>query len=132
MIAFAAHLEYYKILLFFFVKLQTQSENDDSMAIAILFGQMFLSFAVILIVCFLGQSISDAFEKIEQKIYHLNWYRLPIDMWPSLLILIVGSQQSTRLQVFGSISCNREAFKDVSLINYLSFEEGIHRLFPTK
>lgn len=64
--------------------------------------------------CFLGQKVSDAFEEIDQEISQLDWYRFPIYMRQPLLILIARAQVSASIEVFGSISCDREAFKKVS------------------
>lgn len=74
---------------------------------------MFWSLAFVLMVCFLGQYVNDAFEEIESEIYQLDWYRFPVGMWPSVSIFLVGIQQTTSLKVYGSTSCDRETFKKV-------------------
>lgn len=94
---------------------QSESENNNLMGtIVIMFAEMFWSFILVLMVCFSGEKVSDAFEVIEHEIYQFDWYRFPIHMWQSLSILLVGVQQPASLYVFGSISCDREAFKKVN------------------
>ena len=76
---------------------------------------MFWSFALVFIVCELGQRVSNGFDDIDSKIDQLRWYKLPKDLWRMLPILMAGSQNPARLAVFGSIKCNRESFKLVRI-----------------
>lgn len=87
----------------------------NSAIIMILFAEMFWSSILVLIVCFLGQNVADAFEEIEDEINQLDWYRLRINMRQTMSIFINGAQQTASVEVFGSLSCDREAFKKVSL-----------------
>lgn len=125
-------IDEFTLFFFNFSKFQSQIE-DNSVAIVILFAEMFWSFAFVFIVCFLGQKVSDEFEEIKQEIHELHWYQFPIDMWQPLSFLIIGSQQRARLSVFGSISCDRKAFKNVSSFNHLETTKNsyvdIHFIF---
>lgn len=68
---------------------------------------------MVFIVCELGQRMTDAFEKIDISMDHLDWYLFPIEIQRQLPMIIVVAQQSVLLESFGSIGCTREVFKNV-------------------
>lgn len=74
-----------------------------------------VALAVVFIACELGQRLSDAFEKISLIVNRFGWYLFPIEMKRLLPMIIKISQQSVELECFGSISCTRDVFKNVSI-----------------
>lgn len=71
------------------------------------------SFALICIICEFGENVSEAFEEIDYKISQFDWYLFPSDICKRLPIFISIANKPVSLAVFGSISCCREAFKNV-------------------
>ena len=69
---------------------------------------------VVLIICELGQRVSDAFQQIADTIENFNWYLFPMEIQQTLPILLMGAQQPVVLECFGSISASRETFKNVN------------------
>lgn len=83
----------------------------------VLFVAMFYAsyaFGIILIICELGQRLTDAFGRIADEIENLAWYEFPREIQRMLLIILIRSQRPVELQCFGSISGTRETFKKVS------------------
>lgn len=72
------------------------------------FGTVFFS-------CELGQRMYDAFRGIGDFICQCDWHLFPIEIKRMLPTSLAILQQPVALQCFGSISCNREVFKQVSL-----------------
>lgn len=87
--------------------------------IFILFGLMLevvFAFGLVFIVCEIGERISTAFNEIDDVIDQFKWYLLPAEVQRMLPTIILNVQQKVALKCFGSISCQREAFRKVSSI----------------
>ena len=76
----------------------------------------FYAFGVVLIICELGQRLTNAFEEICETVEHFDWYLIPLEIQKSLPILLIAAQKPIVLECFGSISGTRDTFKIVSLI----------------
>lgn len=68
---------------------------------------------LVLICCEFGQKLSDAYEKIEDALHQIDWYRLPYDLQRMLPTILIFSQESLIIEFFGSVACSREQFKKV-------------------
>lgn len=75
---------------------------------------MFEAIVTVFGICELGERVSMAFDEISLALDQLKWYLLPREAWKSLPIILVVAQESVGLTIFGSISCNRIVFKEVS------------------
>lgn len=71
------------------------------------------AFGVVLIICELGQRLTNAFDVIGDTIGDFNWYLFPFDIKKLLPNLLMAAQQRVVLECFGSISGTRETFKYV-------------------
>lgn len=69
---------------------------------------------LIFAVCELGQRISNAYGEIEDRIWQLDWYLLPIEIKRMLPTIILYAQRPSVIDFFGSMFCCREQFKKVS------------------
>lgn len=65
--------------------------------------------------CEISQRASNAYEGVENRIYQIDWYLLPIKIQTMLPSVMLYSQQSFTVRFFGSYSCNRERFLQVSM-----------------
>lgn len=101
-----------------------QLQNHSTMVMN-LFEQMFWSFSLVFLVCNFGHKVSIAFEETGYAFDQINWYLFPYEMWNSLPTIIVGVQQPAKLTVFGKISCSREDFKNVSLVEQNSIQSRL-------
>lgn len=79
-----------------------------------------LALALVFIACEIGQRLNDAFDEINSTIIQFKWYLFPLEIKKVLPIIIGGAQQPVSLECFGSITCTREVFKQVSssMFNY--------------
>lgn len=71
-------------------------------------------FVQIFLICDFGHKVCNQFIALEDSIYRINWYLLPIDLQRFLLIIMIASQKSVEIRGFGNISCTRETFKKVN------------------
>lgn len=67
------------------------------------------------IACEIGQRTSNAFDNIDFSMKQFDWYLLPIEIKQMLPMIISIAHQPVSLECFGSISCTREVFKNVSI-----------------
>lgn len=74
------------------------------------------AFGIVLIICEFGQRCCSAFDGIIGIIDQFNWYSFPYEIQRLLPIILIMMQQPVALKCFGSISCNHENFKKVSLV----------------
>lgn len=77
----------------------------------------FWSFGLVYIVCEFGENLTNRFEDLDEAVYQCDWYTYPNEIQNLLPIILLGSQEPIILSVFGKVSCTRESFKNVSLID---------------
>lgn len=96
-----------------FLALQSHHVTD----IVILFTSIFYvcdSFGVVFLSCETSQWIINAFEEIEHIFGEYRWYLFPDQVKQMLPMMLMNVQKPIQVQIFGSLSCCREAFKRVS------------------
>lgn len=77
---------------------------------------MFYGFWAIFMVffsCEIGHRFSNAYEEMYDKIFHLDWYLLSMDLQRMLPTLLIYTQKSVDIECFGSTTCGRDTFKKV-------------------
>ena len=67
-------------------------------------------------VCDFGQRINNAFMEISDEIDQFDWYLFSNKLQRILPVLIIGAKKSVGFKCFGSIGCDREAWKKVKFI----------------
>lgn len=71
----------------------------------------------VLICCELCQRAVNAFEDIGNDFAKLNWYLYPNDIRKIFLQIETNIHELPKFQCFGSISCERVVFKEVSVFH---------------
>lgn len=74
-----------------------------------------VALALAFIACELGQRMNDAFDKIDIALERSKWYLFPIEIQRLLPMIHAITQQPVSLECFGSITCSRAVFKNVSI-----------------
>lgn len=97
-------------------KFYVQGKNNPLVLLATVSYACY-AFGVILIICELGQRMSDAIEGIWDTIDDFDWYSFPHDIQRFLPYLLIAAQRPVVLKCFGSTSGSRNTFKKVSLTN---------------
>lgn len=110
--------------------LQHQATNHNFQEVLALLIQLFGSFVCVFGICEFGERVCIAFDEINTKLDQLRWYLLPHKTQTMLLIISIFAQKPIRFNIFGSVSCNRETFKDVSSICNIQYPEYIQNLGP--
>lgn len=77
--------------------------------------EVFYSFAVLLLACELGQRFNLAFDECSTTVEQLEWYSFPLDVQRLLPLILNFTQQPIEIKCFGSVACDREAFKYVRI-----------------
>lgn len=78
------------------------------------------AFGIILVICELGQRLTDAFGQIADEVKHFDWYLFPYEIQRILSFILINAQQPVELECFGSVTGIRETFKKVSYSNLCS------------
>lgn len=73
------------------------------------------AFVLVFSCCELGHKLSDAFDRIDDLLYRIDWYLFPMKIQKMLPIIMLNTQQSLVVKFFGSNSCSREQFKKVTV-----------------
>lgn len=84
------------------------------MILVVLLCEMTWAFAFVYIICEFGQRVSNAYIEIEDEIGQLDWYLLSMEIQKILPTLMIVTQKTVGLDVFGNISADREDFQKVS------------------
>lgn len=83
------------------------------MALVASICETFYAFALVFIVCELGQRVTNAYGIIENTIESFDWYLFPNELRHMLPFILSFAQQPITFKCFGRISCNRETFEKV-------------------
>ena len=100
-----------------------QSANNNSnnlLMLGIVFAYALYSFGVLFFICEFAQRGTDAFNQFDELISQSDWYLYPMEIQTILPVVLNVAQKPSELYCFGSIACNRESFKNVSLIYRLN------------
>ena len=85
------------------------------MALLSCFSELLWSFNLVLISCEFAEKVTTAFEDIDDEINQLHWYLYPYEVRKFLPTIMITVQDTVNVECFGSIPCNRETFKNVSV-----------------
>lgn len=66
------------------------------------------------VACELGFRASKLFTDLEDIALEFNWYQFPSETQRMLPTVLIVLQDPVAIECFGSFSCNRECFKQVS------------------
>lgn len=87
------------------------------------------SFGFVFVICEVCQRVSLAFDDLNDRVFEFDWYLFPAIVKKMLPTIMLFAQQPIIFQCFGSFSCSREAFKQVSsLIELIFFWLNRYRL----
>lgn len=87
---------------------------DNILMLLILALEACYAFGFVFVICELCQRVSNAFNDLNDKVFEFNWYLFPATVKQMLPTIMLYAQQPIVFQCFGSFSCSREAFKQVS------------------
>lgn len=65
--------------------------------------------------CEIGQRFSSKFNDISDAINEFKWYSFPLELQRVLPLIILDAQQPVAIKCFGSMMCERDTFKKVSI-----------------
>lgn len=100
------------------MKFEIQVHHENSLLLLlILVFQTSHSFGMVFLNCELCQSLSNQFDNMCYDMVQFDWYICPRDLKRILPMITHFTQQELIIECFGSISCNREAFKKVSQLS---------------
>lgn len=64
--------------------------------------------------CYYGKMATESFEKLNDCVYDVNWYELPIGLQKYFILMIQNTQRPIFYYGFGVAVLNLETFTDVS------------------
>lgn len=77
---------------------------------------VFYAIGLVLVICELGQRITNAFDEIDDQIENFDWNLFSLEVQKLLPIMLMVVQQPVELHIFGSASGLRETFKKVRFL----------------
>lgn len=93
------------------------------MVVMVLVMDLSYAFGFVYIVCELCQQASDGYEEMNDTIDQFDWPSYPIEIQRILPLVMSSAQQSAEFKVFGSITCRRVTFKNVSSIDHFFIKQ---------
>lgn len=93
-------------------------QNDESSNVLKLIGpfsELLWSFGLVWIFCNLCESLSTAFDEVNDVVDQLDYYLFPNAMQKILPFIIMNTQRPVVVECFGKIKCNLETFKRVCI-----------------
>lgn len=100
------------------VHFSNQEQDEYNAALVILLAMELLwTFALIFVVCELGERASLAFREIDCMTGQLNFYDFPYKMKKILPVFMAMVSVPFNMSVFGSLTCGREPFRKVGLFD---------------
>lgn len=73
------------------------------------------SFLAVLIVCELGERMTNAFDSFNATLYQCDWYEFPIGIRQMFVMVLFNSQRTVMIKGFANTLCARESFKKVQI-----------------
>lgn len=84
----------------------------------VLFFQTLYSFGSVFVVCELCERVTQGFNDINAIFSKHTYLSYPIEIQRLLPIMIIFTQQKVDFELFGSLTCSRESFEQVSSVNH--------------
>lgn len=97
--------------------LQKSARGSDPVESIFPMTQCFWTFASIFFYCHFGEMVSHQFNAFCDELYQRNWYFYSIEMQRVLAIFMIDAGQTVFLQGYANVVCNRDAFKNVTLVS---------------
>lgn len=72
-------------------------------------------------VCDIGENVTLAYATMNQSIYGITWYECPVKLQRYLVPMILMAEKPFNVNVFGSIDCSRDTFKQIINKGYSCF-----------
>lgn len=94
------------------------ADNLNPAALTLPLILMFWSFATIFYYAEFGNMVMNKFQTLNDQSTQCRWYRFPRTMQNMFLIYLVDAQQPVFIRGYGNIYCTRDAFKEVSNLNF--------------
>lgn len=103
---------------------QIHHEISSTMLI-LLFAQGFYAFGLLFVICELCERVTQGFNEINDQLQEYNYLLFPKEIHRLMPIMVIFVQQPVDFKFFGSISCSRDSFKQVSLFDQFAFHLAI-------
>lgn len=91
------------------------------MMFVLLFVEAFYAFGFVFVVCELCERVSQGFNDINDVFNECNYLLFPIELQRLAPIAVIFTQQPMEFNFFGRITCSRECFKLVNLVDPFVF-----------
>lgn len=87
----------------------------DTLILAVGISNLACALAVAFVVCDLSERLGNSFISVGNMFDQFDWYNFTEDMQRTLPLILIHVHEPVALGCFGSIACNRETFKCVSI-----------------
>lgn len=103
-----------------FVSMQVHHDGKMTEFLAMII-EVTYSFGILSVVCEICHRTGEAYDECSDMVDEFDWYLFPVRIQRIIPMILQFTQQPTEIKCFGSIACNREAFKYVSATKRAKF-----------
>lgn len=79
--------------------------------------ELIYGFGSLFIACEVCQRTNLAFDKCSEMVEHFEWYSFPTGIQRMLPVILNIMHQPVEIKCFGGLTCDRETFKYVRIVN---------------
>lgn len=95
-------------------------DEKDILTIVNIFMELFWTFVVMFMSCYIGEKVTTAFEELSDEIYQCEWDTFPYKVQHLLPNIILVAQQSVYIEANGGFTCTHNTYKKVTIADILS------------
>lgn len=105
-------------------------ENDDAAGAINAFSRAIIFLPSLFLLCFIGERVTTSFDELNESVYAMTWYILPIKLQRGFLVPMMAIvNKPIVLKGVSSLNCSHDTFKRVRFpIRFISNEMIIIRL----
>lgn len=92
------------------------NHSENSLVLLVIVFETIYSFGTLFLPCELSQRLCIAFCECGDIVEHFKWYLFPVEVQKMLPMILRFVQKPVVLKCFGSITTDRETFKNVSAV----------------
>lgn len=71
---------------------------------------------IFFLICNLGEMVTSAFLELDETVYAILWYNLPVELQKYLVPMLLSTQRPVIMKGVFALDCSRDTFKQVIII----------------
>lgn len=88
-------------------------EARDYVQLAIAFTRSCMFMPIFFLICNMGEMVTSSFLELDETVYGLVWYHLPVELQRYVPIMLMSIQRPVIMKGVFALDCSRDTFKQV-------------------